>query len=291
MARHDAAVGRYVYLTINDVEYRVYYESNGSGIPLICQHTAGAHGFQWRHLLEDPQPILGQPGTELVPPALAAVVERCLAKDPADRPRTADELRIQLLIACDRRRQNLSGAVQLPPAGVSSVWVEAPTALDAPPAAATNPPRAKDADTAPQPTVTRPADAASSSAAPAPERDPWGFPDPGSLSPAGAMLAALGDGHGPTLVETPRALLDEHPLAGSPSEPFPLPGFDQPQTEADDFPTGVKPALTARDRPRVDAMPPASSAGSAAMPLPWWGLGLAVLAGLATLAALLLWKL
>ena len=54
MARHDTAVGRYVYLTINDIEYRVYYESAGEGIPLICQHTAGAHGFQWRHLMEDP---------------------------------------------------------------------------------------------------------------------------------------------------------------------------------------------------------------------------------------------
>ena len=53
MARHDETVGRYVYLTINDIEYRVYYESSGSGIPLICQHTAGAHGFQWRHLMED----------------------------------------------------------------------------------------------------------------------------------------------------------------------------------------------------------------------------------------------
>lgn len=57
MARHDATVGRYVYLTINGIEYRVYYESNytgnGTGIPLLCQHTAGAHGFQWRHLLED----------------------------------------------------------------------------------------------------------------------------------------------------------------------------------------------------------------------------------------------
>lgn len=54
MSRHDQVIGRYVYLTINGVEYRIYYESNGSGIPLLCQHTAGAHGFQWRHLLEDP---------------------------------------------------------------------------------------------------------------------------------------------------------------------------------------------------------------------------------------------
>ncbi len=54
MAKHDETVGRYVYLTVNDIEYRVYYESCGIGIPLICQHTAGAHGFQWRHLMEDP---------------------------------------------------------------------------------------------------------------------------------------------------------------------------------------------------------------------------------------------
>ena len=54
MAKHDETVGRYVYLTVNDIEYRVYYESCDTGIPLICQHTAGAHGFQWRHLMEDP---------------------------------------------------------------------------------------------------------------------------------------------------------------------------------------------------------------------------------------------
>ncbi|MBI2802072.1 MAG: alpha/beta hydrolase [Gammaproteobacteria bacterium] len=53
MAKHDNAVGKYVYLTVNGIEYRVYYECAGEGIPLVCQHTAGAHGFQWRHLLED----------------------------------------------------------------------------------------------------------------------------------------------------------------------------------------------------------------------------------------------
>ena len=54
MARHDNTTGRYVYLTVQGLEYRVYYESAGNGIPLVCQHTAGAHAFQWRHLLEDP---------------------------------------------------------------------------------------------------------------------------------------------------------------------------------------------------------------------------------------------
>ena len=59
MARHDNTTGRYVYLTVDGIEYRVYYESSGgsadTGIPLVCQHTAGAHAFQWRHLLEDPE--------------------------------------------------------------------------------------------------------------------------------------------------------------------------------------------------------------------------------------------
>jgi pimeloyl-ACP methyl ester carboxylesterase len=50
---HDAAVGRYVHLDIGGVSHRVYYEEAGTGIPLLCQHTAGSDGRQWRHLLED----------------------------------------------------------------------------------------------------------------------------------------------------------------------------------------------------------------------------------------------
>lgn len=49
----DKAVGRYIYLDVDGVEYRVYYEESGTGIPLLLQHTAGADGRQWRHLLED----------------------------------------------------------------------------------------------------------------------------------------------------------------------------------------------------------------------------------------------
>jgi len=41
MARFDKAVGRYVYLTVEGVDYRVYFEESGSGIPLLLQHTAG----------------------------------------------------------------------------------------------------------------------------------------------------------------------------------------------------------------------------------------------------------
>ena len=51
----DNAVGRYVYVTANDAEARIYYETAGNGpIPLLLQATAGADGRQYRHLLADP---------------------------------------------------------------------------------------------------------------------------------------------------------------------------------------------------------------------------------------------
>lgn len=53
MARFDTATGRYIFLTIDHVEYRVYFEENGSGIPVLMQHTAGADGRQWRHFLSN----------------------------------------------------------------------------------------------------------------------------------------------------------------------------------------------------------------------------------------------
>jgi pimeloyl-ACP methyl ester carboxylesterase len=51
--KFDAATGHYVYLPVNGVQYRMYYEEAGIGIPMVLQHTAGADGRQWRHLLED----------------------------------------------------------------------------------------------------------------------------------------------------------------------------------------------------------------------------------------------
>jgi pimeloyl-ACP methyl ester carboxylesterase len=53
MPRFDSAIGRYLYLAIDGVDYRVYFEEAGGGIPMLLQHTAGADGRQWRHLLED----------------------------------------------------------------------------------------------------------------------------------------------------------------------------------------------------------------------------------------------
>ena len=54
MSRIADITGRYIYLTVAGDEYRVYYEEAGEGIPLLCQHTSGTDGRQWRHLLEDP---------------------------------------------------------------------------------------------------------------------------------------------------------------------------------------------------------------------------------------------
>ncbi|MEA3218848.1 MAG: hypothetical protein QOJ19_5004 [Acidimicrobiia bacterium] len=50
--RFDAAVGRYVHLDLDGHDHRVYFEEAGDGIPVLLQHTAGAHGAQWRHLME-----------------------------------------------------------------------------------------------------------------------------------------------------------------------------------------------------------------------------------------------
>lgn len=52
---HESITGRYVGVEIDGVRNRVYYEENGpeDGIPLLCQHTAGNHSHEWRHLLAD----------------------------------------------------------------------------------------------------------------------------------------------------------------------------------------------------------------------------------------------
>jgi pimeloyl-ACP methyl ester carboxylesterase len=55
MTKHDPIVGRYIYLTVDGIEYRVYYEEAGQGIPLLVGHTAGSDGRQYRHLLCDPE--------------------------------------------------------------------------------------------------------------------------------------------------------------------------------------------------------------------------------------------
>jgi pimeloyl-ACP methyl ester carboxylesterase len=51
-AKFSRVVGRYVYVTVKGVEYRVYFEEAGEGVPVLCQHTAGSDGRQWRYFLE-----------------------------------------------------------------------------------------------------------------------------------------------------------------------------------------------------------------------------------------------
>jgi pimeloyl-ACP methyl ester carboxylesterase len=54
MAQLEPIVGRYLHLTLGGRRHRVYFEEAGQGIPLVCLHTAGADGRQYRHVLNDP---------------------------------------------------------------------------------------------------------------------------------------------------------------------------------------------------------------------------------------------
>jgi pimeloyl-ACP methyl ester carboxylesterase len=49
----EPIVGRYVRMTLAGRPHRVYFEEAGQGVPLVCLHTAGADGRQFRHLLND----------------------------------------------------------------------------------------------------------------------------------------------------------------------------------------------------------------------------------------------
>ena len=53
--RHDSPVGHYVHIDVDGVDHRIYYEEFGTGIPMLLQHTAGAHSLQYRHLFEIPE--------------------------------------------------------------------------------------------------------------------------------------------------------------------------------------------------------------------------------------------
>lgn len=53
MTKRDPITGGYIYITVEGIEYRVYYEEAGSGIPLLLGHTAGSDGRQYHHLLCD----------------------------------------------------------------------------------------------------------------------------------------------------------------------------------------------------------------------------------------------
>ncbi len=52
-ARIDPIVGRYLHVTLQQRPHRLYFEEAGTGIPLVCLHTAGSDGRQFRHLMTD----------------------------------------------------------------------------------------------------------------------------------------------------------------------------------------------------------------------------------------------
>jgi pimeloyl-ACP methyl ester carboxylesterase len=50
----EPVVGRYLRMDFNGQPHRIYFEEAGEGIALLCLHTAGADGRQYRALLNDP---------------------------------------------------------------------------------------------------------------------------------------------------------------------------------------------------------------------------------------------
>jgi len=50
----EPIVGRYASVAIDGRPHRIYFEEAGQGIPLVCLHTAGADGRQFRHMMNDP---------------------------------------------------------------------------------------------------------------------------------------------------------------------------------------------------------------------------------------------
>ena len=49
----EPIIGRYFNLNFEGRDHRIYFEEAGSGIPLVCLHTAGSDARQFRHLMCD----------------------------------------------------------------------------------------------------------------------------------------------------------------------------------------------------------------------------------------------
>ena len=54
MPDYEPIIGRYFTMDVGGAAMRIYVEEAGSGIPLVCLHTAGSDGRQFRHLMCDP---------------------------------------------------------------------------------------------------------------------------------------------------------------------------------------------------------------------------------------------
>lgn len=53
--RFEPIVGRYMHLEMLGRPHRLYVEEAGQGIPLLCLHTAGSDGRQYRGVMNDPR--------------------------------------------------------------------------------------------------------------------------------------------------------------------------------------------------------------------------------------------
>ena len=53
--RFEPIIGRYLNLDLLGRPHRLYFEEAGHGIPLLCLHTAGSDGRQYRGLLNEPR--------------------------------------------------------------------------------------------------------------------------------------------------------------------------------------------------------------------------------------------
>lgn len=51
----EPIVGRYLRINLQGKPHRVYFEEAGEGTPLLCLHTAGSDGRQYRALMNDPE--------------------------------------------------------------------------------------------------------------------------------------------------------------------------------------------------------------------------------------------
>ena len=49
----DDVTGHYVQLNLTGESVRLYFEESGNGIPLLCLHTAGADGRQYREIIRN----------------------------------------------------------------------------------------------------------------------------------------------------------------------------------------------------------------------------------------------
>ena len=52
-AAFEPIIGRYMHLDLFGRKHRIYVEEAGEGTPLLCLHTAGADGRQYRALMND----------------------------------------------------------------------------------------------------------------------------------------------------------------------------------------------------------------------------------------------